>query len=114
MRISDWRSDLCSSDLQPLHLAMTGSRAVVLKQSPQRQTSPIPRWTKPHNHGLTQHCKARTHPAYPDSKRPSSSKRSANYIPNRTEERRVGKRVSVSVDIGGSRIIKKKKKTTKP
>src|SRR3546814_4802457 len=68
MRISDWSSDVCSSDLRPA----------------------------------------------PEGGRPSSPARIASPSPSsqsgRSEERRVGKSVSVRVDLGGRRIIKKKKK----
>src|SRR3546814_11497316 len=64
MRISDWSSDVCSSDLSICPLCSNGMRFFEVT------------WT-------------------------SSS---------RSEERRVGKSVSVRVDLGGRRIIKKKKK----
>src|SRR3546814_2371637 len=66
MRISDWSSDVCSSDLVPL----PGDRSSLV-------------WVL----------------------RPEEAQRLL-----RSEERRVGKSVSVRVDLGGRRIIKKKKK----
>src|SRR3546814_13223513 len=69
MRISDWSSDVCSSDLGlscPLHR----------------------RWPD--------------HSGYPECDM------CGNPYSWRSEERRVGKSVSVRVDLGGRRIIKKK------
>src|SRR3546814_16075101 len=83
MRISDWSSDVCSSDLQAL---------------------PSPKL----------YCwRGRTvKPGWPSMRRTTSTTKSRNAALsiNRSEERRVGKSVSVRVDLGGRRIIKKKKK----
>src|SRR3546814_16086423 len=79
MRISDWSSDVCSSDLPcwrrrfPAHARSSGV------PRPGRGIYPL-------RHGLRQ--------AGP---------------PRRSEERRVGKECVVRVDLGGRRIIKKKK-----
>src|SRR3546814_18002569 len=72
MRISDWSSDVCSSDLRlyqrlPHRPPVAGRQAVRDRRRHQRN--------------------------------------------QRSEERRVGKSVSVRVDLGGRRIIKKKKQT---
>src|SRR3546814_15028324 len=75
MRISDWSSDVCSSDLCAGRLR-TG-------REPAGGAAP---------------------------RRPAGAGARAA---RRSEERRVGKEVSVRVDLGGRRIIKKKKKITK-
>src|SRR3546814_15160552 len=79
MRMSDWSSGVCSSDLNPRPLGTDGEKRPIAR--PHRQ------------HELA----IRTRPAR-NRKRPP-----------RSEERRVGKSVSVRVDLGGRRIIKKKK-----
>src|SRR3546814_9701314 len=71
MRISDWSSDVCSSDLD---------EEVVVEQR--------------------------------EAKRGEQEGIEFGQTP-RSEERRVGKSVSVRVDLGGRRIIKKKKKRRK-
>src|SRR3546814_16450788 len=78
MRISDWSSDVCSSDLSP----------------PQAPAGPARR-------------RSRAGPA--------ATGRGAGRDggARRSEERRVGKSVSVRVDLGGSRIIKKTKQTNR-
>src|SRR3546814_6867852 len=77
LRISDWSSDVCSSDLPvPPPLATPARR-----------------------------CKA------PGPGTAFQGDRVASCLAaSRSEERRVGKSVSVRVDLGGRRIIKKKKK----
>src|SRR3546814_20802956 len=72
MRISDWSSDVCSSDLRGLK----GMQALTphITQAAAQVENQVPVWSRPH----------------------------------RSEERRVGKEC-VSVDLGGRRIIKKKK-----
>src|SRR3546814_16092367 len=91
MRISDWSSDVCSSDL-----AANSAPEPRAHPSAQHSHSPSPEHPAP----------AMPHP-------PQSARwRSAQTVPARarSEERRVGKSVSVRVDRGGCRIIKKKKK----
>src|SRR3546814_2499073 len=91
MRMSDWSSDVCSSDLD-LPRAARPQRAVGLHLWPRRRAA------------------VRNVPAA----RPLFV---AVDPLSRSEERRVGKSVSVRVDLGGRRIINKKKKTqqyTKP
>src|SRR3546814_19324150 len=80
MRISDWSSDVCSSDLI--------SRSRPCRSQPWRRRSPG-----------SSSCPAHRPSAYPAQ---------------RSEERRVGKSVSVRVDLGGRRIIKKKKSRHTP
>src|SRR3546814_16376538 len=72
MRISDWSSDVCSSDLGTAYTVRCRCRYVV---SGPATTTAAANW----------------------------------FIPGmRSEERRVGKELSVRVDLGGRRIIKKK------
>src|SRR3546814_11073203 len=98
MRISDWSSDVCSSDLaalsgraahrrlareglhQPRLAAWRGTRRPCLLPGEQR---------------IRDRCRA--------------DRAAAEGLFRRSEERRVGKSVSVRVDLGGRRIIKKKK-----
>src|SRR3546814_8701728 len=76
MRISDWSSDVCSSDL-----AAHGREAVDVGAFVAMG-------------GIAA----------------ESQQRGADVV-SRSEERRVGKSVSVRVDLGGRRIIKKKNRT---
>src|SRR3546814_16460054 len=79
MRISDWSSDVCSSDLRSTHRRSWPACGRCRRRSANRQAR---------------------RPRRPGGRR-------------RSEERRVGKSVSVRVDLGGRRIIKKKKKQEK-
>src|SRR3546814_12638161 len=76
MRISDWSSDVCSSDL------LISSVSAVSNKSPRSAMTCI--------------------------RRPSRV--AMVFASTRSEERRVGKGVSVRVDLGGRRIIKKKRR----
>src|SRR3546814_14807463 len=103
MRISDWSSDVCSSDLLRDVAGRLGGKL----------THPIP----PHREmgrgtgrRLVEGNGARP-PNFPSTTRfasgppPHASLREELM---RSEERRVGKSVSVRVDTGGRRVIKKK------
>src|SRR3546814_13236547 len=83
MRISDWSSDVCSSDLASSCTAESWRRSSAARWKPKPRTRRSTR------------CRA---------KRPAWSPRW------RSEERRVGKELSVRVDLGGRRIIQKKNK----
>src|SRR3546814_19399361 len=103
MRISDWSSDVCSSDLGDLgallveHVdsrlaagaehdaAAASARCLVLQHPESRQTG--------------RGCRAHEAAAFAMRARLG-----------RSEERREGKSVSVRVDLGGRRIIRKKNK----
>src|SRR3546814_11085634 len=81
MRISDWSSDVCSSDLPcERHISFPQFRFVNVE---------------------SQQCKIGI--------RLAAGKPRLHWLRPRSEERRVGKSVSVRVDIGGRRIMKKKK-----
>src|SRR3546814_17065416 len=76
MRISDWSSDVCSSDLRCQRIQSTNAR-------PLRAARP--------------------------------ARKGARFHPRKADRKSVveGKSVSVRVDLGGSRIIKKKKRKIK-
>src|SRR3546814_11592248 len=90
MRISDWSSDVCSSDLKKSRSRWSG-RVFALEETP------LP--------------KERSGETGQFSVNWRGAVRRRNIRPAslwRSEERRVGKSVSVRVDLGGRRIIKKK------
>src|SRR3546814_17031046 len=109
MRISDWSSDVCSSDLVRRHLPRLGAggrRGVpyrhrlerrvqqqVLEQPPAHDAEADDRGTVRHGGGLN--SRARTHPCAGDRK---------------TDVER--KSVPVRVDLGGRRMLQTKKNTT--
>src|SRR3546814_13067104 len=108
MRISDWSSDVCSSDLQEFagsrwnRRRFSGCRCCIAIIDPA-----LGDWFRrrgqnaPANRGRTRlrcTCLSCQPYAYGDGQ-------------GRSEERRVGKEWSVRVDLGGRRIIKKKRKT---
>src|SRR3546814_20460676 len=80
MRISDWSSDVCSSDLEGVGRDAADRRGAIGEGVGRKDAREI---------GVA-----------------SVGARA------RSEERRVGKSVSVRVDLGGRRIIKKKKNST--
>src|SRR3546814_1331680 len=82
MRISDWSSDVCSSDL-----------SAQVRRCRREETASDHR---------TERRRSR-----------ASQTEHRRIFANRSEERRVGKSVSVRVDLGGRRIIKKKKQKEK-
>src|SRR3546814_1999985 len=93
MRISDWSSDVCSSDLK-------AASAPFLIPSPAYFS--IVRSNARNCAGLT---------GLPSSAMPQPSIRAFNASPRDRKSVGEGKRVSVRVDLGGRRIIKKKKKS---
>src|SRR3546814_15472281 len=105
MRISDWSSDVCSSDLrayrnprptasptQSIHNAARNLRAYGSR-----------RWSG--------HRSSRTGPSSRSAPPTRASASPPRDRHRRSEERRVGKEGVVRVDLGGRRIIKKKKET---
>src|SRR3546814_16439011 len=90
MRISDWSSDVCSSDLI-LHWSRLHREHPPPVDSVFRAPSAVLK-----SAGLQ--SKRGRHP----------DRRLCTLHQKRSEERRVGKSVSVRVDLGGRRIIKKK------
>src|SRR3546814_10980035 len=90
MRISDWSSDVCSSDL-----------FVDANTPPSRDVGSLP---------VASARPARTRSSLgPTVNDAAAFPRPRDCVDRRSEERRVGKELSVRVDLGGRRIIKKKK-----
>src|SRR3546814_13975525 len=97
MRISDWSSDVCSSDL-----ALNTSTTVVSVASQGGSRPPPGR-----NRGWGKIKSSHSHIAALSTDGPGLPL--TTHLTASSEERRVGKSVSVRVDLGGRRIIKKKK-----
>src|SRR3546814_20070427 len=102
MRISDWSSDVCSSDLEVVQQQGAGpDPQAVFRQREQRQVFDAPgvdaerQQFAEHAHDL------RDHP------QPDAVDRVVAGIDRKSVVK--GKSVSVRVDLGGRRIIKKKK-----
>src|SRR3546814_11886711 len=106
MRISDWSSDVCSSDLLtrlPLtalgHENMCRATSAIEYVLIRRDTE-LPFGTCICSNA----CRIIS---------ATSSAKVGQNMRGRSEERRVGKDVSVRVDLGGRRIIKKQQTTTR-
>src|SRR3546814_16439366 len=97
MRISDWSSDVCSSDLYTIP-APRGSRAGCAPAQ-------VEKWGRARRAGSKKWA-ARGGPSW----KGGSEGRGGGGNAARSEERRVGKECVVRVDLGGRRIIKKKKR----
>src|SRR3546814_11903989 len=99
MRISDWSSDVCSSDLLP---DLEFCRWLTIEHGV--ATIPLSPFyaDPPPGQRLARLCFAKSEPTLD-----AAIERLRRL---RSEERRVGKSVSVRVDLGGRRIIKKKNK----
>src|SRR3546814_12353785 len=117
MRISDWSSDVCSSDLSERRNASASSRVWKAKNPPQRCSV---RCTMPATSSrrvasisemtrlvpLGSRCSPR------DRARPEKSRNVARELTRYALDRKSvvsGKSVSVRVDLGGRRFIKKQK-----
>src|SRR3546814_13653835 len=95
MRISDWSSDVCSYDLPPLP-QRRGCASHFQTDLPGRNCAYLrPRFRRK----FFDRTLLRLFPP----------RRAVGIERDRSEERRVGKDVSVRVDLGGRRIITKKK-----
>src|SRR3546814_15934545 len=100
MRISDWSSDVCSSDLVPTQWSRGVGTLVLVRQWVENRDTGGGHWGKPQV-AETRHIVA----TWPDA-----AKQMAEAQEKRDRKSVVeGKGVSVSVDFGGSRIMKKKK-----
>src|SRR3546814_20590701 len=98
MRISDWSSDVCSSDL--IHRGLIRTRNPPLGDLAEHLV-----W-KAYGGTLADNSAKSYDVTDADGRRIQVKARAIE----RSEERRVGKGCSVRVDIGGRRIIKKKNK----
>src|SRR3546814_18222690 len=122
MRISDWSSDVCSSDLRGLHLRSRPRRPLHRRTG----TRPAPRRRRgrpPDGAGRAalgpSVATATPPPVAPDlvpgSNGPPALPLVEGWMPERVRQDRksvvAGKSVSVRVGVGGRRIIKKKKTT---
>src|SRR3546814_15501413 len=97
MRISDWSSDVCASDLEPIFVPATAAKGFM-----------------PDYHALDPKLLDRTAFCFLNSPaNPQGAAADLDYLANLDRKSVVsGKSVSVRVDLGGRRIIKKKKKIT--
>src|SRR3546814_15330295 len=97
MRISDWSSDVCSSDLRFFEITAALRERIdevlVIGRQPLRAQNTA-------REPVADHQQRRRHRDRADRQQHAA----------RSEERRVGKEVSVRVDLGGRRNIKKKKR----
>src|SRR3546814_13539190 len=100
MRISDWSSDVCSSDLvEPVAVSTTATRPPVAR-SAASTSAPRARSISGTGQSMATASRSGTSSApYPEDSRRSADRKSVVE----------GKRGSVRVDVGGRRIIKKKK-----
>src|SRR3546814_20830502 len=96
MRISDWSSDVCSSDLLAQCLADLRHRAIAGPRL----------WAVAGLAAGFRLARRRSGGADPARRRTRAAD-DGGGDEARSEERRVGKRVSVRVDLGGRRTIKK-------
>src|SRR3546814_18767279 len=104
MRISDWSSDVCSSDLAANR---TPSQSQSEDQSQTQNPSPAPTWATERTHATTALVAA------PRSLMHAAATTDLPVDDLATADRKSvveGKSVSVCVDLGGRRIIKKKQK----
>src|SRR3546814_16829417 len=106
MRISDWSSDVCSSDLQPCALLSRRQRGGRCRGG-QHQGDRLPRAGEPARPGAAADGGAAAPRRRAPADRPLERPRRRAVDRQSVVE---GKRVSVSLDLGGRRIITKKKK----
>src|SRR3546814_13728309 len=105
MRISDWSSDVCSSDLLGLEqLGDDGNRGI------ESGRALLDEFADGLGHPAHLECAEHDHDGGAGGIMTPRSQHERSSFPRRSEERRVGKSVSVRVDHGGGHIIKKKKK----
>src|SRR3546814_17628687 len=108
MRISDWSSDVCSSDLgKPMIVGITeanGNASDMTRYQAQNQEGGVyVDFVKP---AMKKYFDVK------ESQWPNGEYNRHSLTWMRSEERRVGNECAVRVDLGGSRIIKKKKRYT--
>src|SRR3546814_19897822 len=113
MRISDWSSDVCSSDLRkraPAHESERSSAAAPAAARPDRRAAwPATGLGRRDRDSLLPPSRSGDRNGYDGCS--SSARNSGQAAPDRQDRQRVvwGKSVSVRVDIGGHRIIKQQK-----
>src|SRR3546814_16367385 len=107
MRISDWSSDVCSSDLRIGHRLDRLDLGKIVLQHMLAAPAEIGAQNRRDRFGGDLVAVRPSRLADPED----IAAAVAGHRP-RSEERLEGKRVSVRVDLGGRRNIKKKKKTT--
>src|SRR3546814_19390628 len=108
MRISDWSSDVCSSDLHVLH---GGKEFEVLAHgqvAEQRELLGHVADAAAQLFGLFGDAQAEHLDLALGGREQAAEHADGGRLARRSEERRVGKGVSVRVDLGRRRIIKKK------
>src|SRR3546814_20346237 len=103
MRISDWSSDVCSSDL-PGNSSGTQAAFPIIGKPLAARPPPLQFRKLPACHALRAYCPQFWHVSRIASKNPLTAAPAS-----RSEERRGGKGVSVRLDPGCRRILKKKK-----
>src|SRR3546814_13922621 len=112
MRISDWSSDVCSSDLLRWHLLRYTSSSTPPSSRragrPGPPHEPQPRWSPPPPSPDSSWWRPRAPHSEPSSPSPAL----LSTTPPDRKSVVEGKSVTGRVDLGGSRIIKKKKKKT--
>src|SRR3546814_12651845 len=121
MRISDWSSDVCSSDLRLRHLALGLRRGLQLRLARQQRAKTIPLAVQCGGSGdkvvalQRDTCAQHGEIAQLIAQAGRLGLEGRNRDLQQQDRKSVGegKRVSVRVDIGGRRLIKKKKKTNK-
>src|SRR3546814_16331478 len=115
MRISDWGSDVCSSDLLVLKLLEDTLKARTEGNNDPRayELREIGELALKLYASNVDHPLRRTRALDLIDRLVEDGLMGMQKLEARSEERRVGKECVVRVDLGGRRLIKKKKKTNK-
>src|SRR3546814_17801856 len=109
MRISDWSSDVCSSDLRREYNveANVGAPQVAYRETIRKTVEQEGKYAKQSGgKGQFDHVWLRIEPQEPGKGYEFVN----DLVGGRSEERRVGKEGSVRVDLGGRSLIKQKNK----
>src|SRR3546814_20189279 len=114
MRISDWSSDVCSSDLRRL-LTPSNFPSSRCNDGEPPQKFPWTQATTQLRRDARRVDGGARDRLVPDHRRGVDRRQEPTRLPHQRDRKSVvkGKSVSVRVDLGGSRIIKKKKKKKK-
>src|SRR3546814_19538049 len=108
MRISDWSSDVCSSDLPAIPVRLHKQATFRKPAKVDRREAELIRKRPDFLGSSLVIARQENDSPAPMCHRVLVEDGSDQMVEARSEERRVGKSVSVSVDLGGRRIIKKK------